>query len=198
MEPSSGLPQDIDQQSLFCNSSALIAITSPPIPSALCVSQNQPLKEEPVTQLSPCVKPNTLNLQSQVALQTSTQLCPPVQTNNNQVLSGTAASSSGSICNANYGSSPALASTATAISATTQAATAFSGSSVGHHNLQQHHRLHTVGAPVLGHQNQHSQNAASTSNSASFPAGGGGQQTQPQAIEKLSRPMAFDKVSVLI
>lgn len=194
MEPSSGLPQDIDQQSLFCNSSALMAITSPPIPSALCVSQNQPLKEEPVTQLSPCVKPNTLNLQSQVALQTSTQLCPPVQSNNNQVLSGTAASSSG-ICNANYGSSPALASTATAISATTQAATAFSGSSVGHHNLQQHHRLHTVGAPVLGHQNQHSQNAASTSNSASFPAGGGGQQTQPQAIEKLSRPMAFDKVS---
>lgn len=191
MEPSSGLPED--EQPLFCNSSALVAEISSPTSSGLCVLQHQPHKEKHGTQLSPCVKPNTLNFQSQISLQTSTQLFPSVQANNNQIIFGTA--SNGGIGSENYESRPASDSTATAISATTQAASAFSRSSLGHHHLKQHPDMHQVGASVIAPQNQYCDNSAPCKNSTFFPAAGFAQQTHPQAIETLSRPMAFDKVS---
>lgn len=184
MEPSSGLPQD--QQPLFSNSTTLVAEKS-------SEPQHQPLMEEQGTQLLPCVKQNTLDSQSQNSLQTSTQLFPSVQSNNNKIILATASSSG--IGNANNESICALDSTATAISATTQTATAYSGSSLGHHHLQQHNNMHQVGAHILASQNQHCENSASCRNSTIFPTAGFAQQTQPQAIEKLSRPMAFDKVS---
>lgn len=179
MEPSSGLPQD--QQPLFSNSSALVAEKS-------SGPQHQPLMEEQGTQLLPCVKQNTLDVQSQISLQTSTQLFPSVQSNNNKIVFATTSSSG--IGNANNESSPALTFTATTISATTQTATPFSVRSLGHHRLQQHNNMHQVGVHILASQNRHCENSTSCRNSPGFV-----QQTQPQAIEKLSRPMAFDKVS---
>lgn len=105
--------------------------------------------------------------------------------------------------------SPALASTAIAISGTTQAATAFSGSAVGvqhtpHHQHPPHHQPHHP--PHQMHHFPHHQPQAygahnsstnssllggiSSSSSSSTSVGG-----QQQTIEKLARPMAFDKVS---
>ncbi|XP_043659403.1 uncharacterized protein LOC122624040 isoform X1 [Drosophila teissieri] len=145
---------------------------------------------------------------------------------NSTVATATATATSSSSGNANSGSSPALASTATAISATTQAATAFSGSSVGHHHLQHHHQHTHPHAPQQSQSQSHSQphpqhqhqlqqphptTAPSTapqshhhgSISVSGSGGGllgssGGSGNQQQAIEKLSRPMAFDKMEMLV
>nr|XP_036221214.1 uncharacterized protein LOC106627025 isoform X3 [Bactrocera oleae]XP_036221215.1 uncharacterized protein LOC106627025 isoform X3 [Bactrocera oleae] len=108
--------------------------------------------------------------------------------------------------------SPALASTAIAISGTTQAATAFSGSAVGvqhtpHHQHPPHHQPHHP--PHQMHHFPHHQPQAygahnsstnssllggiSSSSSSSTSVGG-----QQQTIEKLARPMAFDKMEALV
>ncbi|XP_039961051.1 uncharacterized protein LOC120775105 isoform X1 [Bactrocera tryoni] len=108
--------------------------------------------------------------------------------------------------------SPALASAAIAISGTTQAATAFSGSAVGvqhtpHHQHPPHHH-----PPHPTHQMHHlphhqpqtygAHNSSTTSSlfggisaSSSSSTSVGGQQ---QTIEKLARPMAFDKMEALV
>uniref|UniRef100_A0A0A1WP13 Regulator of G-protein signaling 7 n=1 Tax=Zeugodacus cucurbitae TaxID=28588 RepID=A0A0A1WP13_ZEUCU len=101
--------------------------------------------------------------------------------------------------------SPALASAAIAISGTTQAATAFSGSAVGvqhtPHHLPPHHHPHHP-----PHQMHHQPYGAHNSSTSSSLLGGisastssstsvGGQQ---QTIEKLARPMAFDKMEALV
>lgn len=100
---------------------------------------------------------------------------------------------------------PAFAVAATAYSATTQAATAFSGSSIGH-PLTKQHRL-----PVPAASSSHQIETPPTSNlhrSITISGGGGGDGAsccslsegatstgqQQQSMEKLSRPMAFDKV----
>ncbi|XP_017852361.1 uncharacterized protein LOC108606606 isoform X2 [Drosophila busckii] len=97
------------------------------------------------------------------------------------------------------GCSPALAATATAISATTQAATAFSGSSVGHHHAQHHmhhghpqHPQHPHPQHLMAGHPRH-QHHGSISSASGLLA------TNPQqTIEKLSRPMAFDKMEMLV
>lgn len=106
---------------------------------------------------------------------------------------------------------PAFASTATTYSATTQAATAFSGSSIGH-ALVKHHG---TTQPQQQHLHHHQQQHSNSSGSSPSQHGGGGSTTsssssssstlqsatstssatsQQQTLEKLSRPMAFDKV----
>ncbi|KAM7349593.1 uncharacterized protein ACRADG_008463 isoform 2-T2 [Cochliomyia hominivorax] len=121
---------------------------------------------------------------------------------------------------------PVLASTATTYSATTQAATAFSGSSIGH-ALVKYHGTTTTSNPLQGQQQQqqhhhhhHHQQQQHSNSSGSSPSQHGGsttsssssssttlqsatstgsaQQQQQQTLEKLSRPMAFDKMEALV
>ncbi|XP_046801736.1 uncharacterized protein LOC111676001 isoform X2 [Lucilia cuprina] len=102
---------------------------------------------------------------------------------------------------------PAFATTATTYSATTQAATAFSGSSIGH-ALVKHHGTTN---PLPGQQQQSnssgsspSQHGSTTSSSSSSSTtlqsatSAGSAQSQQQTLEKLSRPMAFDKMEALV
>lgn len=224
MEPPGGVPPDRDRQLVLRNqSTALIpvVVTSVPAPTTATAGTLLPtLTPTPSTQAPACVKPTSLSLQPHAVIQAMQQFSPSAAGNNNPAaapttgapVAGSVLATSGSSGNANS-TSPALASTATAISATTQAATAFSGSSVGHHHLQHHQHPHQQ------HPHQKPQPAAVTapnaaphhgsisgigpapvagSGSGLLGSGGSGGGNQQQTIEKLSRPMAFDKVSSLI
>ncbi|XP_059223353.1 uncharacterized protein LOC106081189 [Stomoxys calcitrans] len=105
---------------------------------------------------------------------------------------------------------PAFASTATAYSATTQAATAFSGTSIGHALIKHHGgggvQHHTAAlppnsgasatVPTSGAGGSSSSSSSSTTlQSTTSTASGSNQQ---QTLEKLSRPMAFDKMESLV
>ncbi|XP_034671198.1 uncharacterized protein LOC117903355 isoform X2 [Drosophila subobscura] len=205
----------------------IVVAVSTPSPQQQQQQQQQQSSSSQSTHLSQSIKPTTLSLQPH-GVPHATQLSPSVAANNNAATASAAASvaatSSGS-GNANSGNSPALASTATAISATTQAATAFSGSSVGHHHLPQHHQhshtqsqsqsqpvthqqlLHALpAATAAGSTATHHQHHSSISGqggllgtvSGSGSGSGSGSSSQQQTIEKLSRPMAFDKMEVLV
>ncbi|XP_041451362.1 uncharacterized protein LOC111082044 isoform X2 [Drosophila obscura] len=223
MEPPGGVPPDKDRQLVLRNTaqsaqSALVPI----VVAAPVTSSPQQQSSSQSTHLSQSIKPTTLSLQPHgvvhaTATQQQQQLSPSAAANNNAATAATATSSGSG--NANSGNSPALASTATAISATTQAATAFSGSSVGHHHLQHHQHPHAQTQPVTHQQLLHALPAASAAtasashhhhhSSISGPGGSGsggllgagsgsGSGSQQQTIEKLSRPMAFDKMEVLV
>ncbi|XP_039496991.1 uncharacterized protein LOC120455151 isoform X1 [Drosophila santomea] len=223
MEPPGGVPPDRDRQLVLRNqSAALVPVVVSAPPTATGAITPTPTTQPPAqAQLSLVPsKPTSLSLQPHVVLQAMQQLSPSAGGGNNNANStvATAAATSSSSGNANSGSSPALASTATAISATTQAATAFSGSSVGHHHLQHHHQHTHPHAPQQSQPHTHPQHqlqqphpasASSTaphhhgSISVSGSGGGllgssGGSGNQQQAIEKLSRPMAFDKMEMLV
>ncbi|XP_043063309.1 uncharacterized protein LOC108087590 isoform X2 [Drosophila ficusphila] len=221
MEPPGGLPPDRDRQLVLRNqSSALVPLVVatpahpsgagvPPTTATTTTANPQPSGTATATQPS---KPTSLSLQPHAVLQAMQQLSPSGAGGNNNASTGggatTGGATSSSSGNANSGSSPALASTATAISATTQAATAFSGSSVGHHHLQQQPHHHhpsshpaaataaatSVAVPVTHHQHHGSISMAAGSGGLI----GSGSGSQQQAIEKLSRPMAFDKMEMLV
>ncbi|KAH8367883.1 hypothetical protein KR084_003904 [Drosophila pseudotakahashii] len=206
MEPPGGLPPDRDRQLVLRNQSAALVpvVVSAPPPLQASATTGPPTTPSPQPS-----KPTSLSLQPHGALlQAMQQLSPSAGGGNNNAAAVATATSSSS-GNANSGTSPALASTATAISATTQAATAFSGSSVGHHHLQHHHQQHPH-VPQQQQQPLHPANAPSTaavphhgSISVTGSSGGligssGSSGNQQQAIEKLSRPMAFDKMEMLV
>ncbi|XP_041630641.1 uncharacterized protein [Drosophila kikkawai] len=219
MEPPGGVPPDRDRQLVLRNpSSALVpVVVSAPVAAA---APNPTPQQPPPPPLSSSqyAKPTSLNLQPHTVLQAMQQLSPSAAGNNNASAAGTtAAATSSSSGNANSGNSPALASTATAISATTQAATAFSGSSVGHHHLQHHqhtqhtHLQHTQQQSQAGvgggtatapstttSLHQHHGSISGTGAGSGGLIGGGGGGNQQQTIEKLSRPMAFDKMEMLV
>ncbi|KAH8287232.1 hypothetical protein KR054_004712 [Drosophila jambulina] len=223
MEPPGGVPPDRDRQLVLRNpSSALVpVVVSAPVasgPTAAAAPNPTPQQQQPPPPLSSSqyAKPTSLNLQPHTVLQAMQQLSPSAAGNNNAsaAAAGTTAATSSSSGNANSGSSPALASTATAISATTQAATAFSGSSVGHHHLQHHqHPQHThlqhpqqshaaaggaATAPSTASLHQHHGSISGTVTGGGLIGSGGGSGNQQQTIEKLSRPMAFDKMEMLV
>ncbi|XP_017068372.1 uncharacterized protein LOC108106035 isoform X2 [Drosophila eugracilis] len=224
MEPPGGVPPDRDRQLVLRNQSAALvpvvvsapppllppltttgsgAITPSPQPTATSLLQSQSQPPAPS-------KPTSLSLQPHAVLQAMQQLSPSAGGNNNATSTVATAATSSSSGNANSGSSPALASTATAISATTQAATAFSGSSVGHHHLQHHHQHphppqqqlqqpHTANAPSSAPQTHgHHGSISVTGTGGGLIGSSGGSGNQQQAIEKLSRPMAFDKMEMLV
>ncbi|KPU74736.1 uncharacterized protein Dana_GF19134, isoform C [Drosophila ananassae] len=219
MEPPGGVPPDRDRQLVLRNqSTALIpvVVTSVPAPTTASAGTLIPTPSPtPSTQTPVCVKPTSLSLQPHAVIQAMQQFSPSAAGNNNPAaapttgapVAGSVLATSGSSGNANS-TSPALASTATAISATTQAATAFSGSSVGHHHLQHHQHPHqkpqpaAVTAPNAAphHGSISGIGPASVAGSGSGLLGSGGSAgaTQQQAIEKLSRPMAFDKMEMLV
>ncbi|EDV99856.1 GH12547 [Drosophila grimshawi] len=190
MEPPGGLPPDRDQQLVLRN----LVNATPSTSATVQQAQSQPLPPEQLVQIPQCVKPTTLSLQPLIAPQATAQLFPSTQINNNLGTIATLTSYAGG----HSGSSPALASAATTINAATQAATAFSGSSMGHHHPQHHHHLHQHQAASVGSnasQHHHHQGSAST---APISAGAPIQQPAQQTIDKLSRPMAFDKMEVLV
>ncbi|XP_073833735.1 uncharacterized protein isoform X2 [Musca autumnalis] len=97
---------------------------------------------------------------------------------------------------------PAFATTATAYSATTQAATAFSGSSIGHALVKHHggptHQIsqsNSSGSSSSQHGGSSSSSSSTTLQSTTSTGSGS---TQQQTLEKLSRPMAFDKMEALV
>ncbi|XP_075158342.1 uncharacterized protein LOC142231601 [Haematobia irritans] len=100
---------------------------------------------------------------------------------------------------------PAFASTATTYSATTQAATAFSGTSIGHALIKHHgggatthsNSSGTAAAPQH-HVGGSSSSSSSTTLQSTTSAGSGTSSSQQQTLEKLSRPMAFDKMESLV
>ncbi|XP_034475001.1 uncharacterized protein LOC117782127 isoform X2 [Drosophila innubila] len=185
MEPTGGLPPDRHRQLVLCNRATEIDVITPPTLTEQ--SQAQKLQQQ-------YVKPTTLSLQPLIALQASAQVFPPIQTSNN--LKTLEKVSSACKSNAACGSSTALASTATAISATTQAATAFSASSVGLHH-QHHHHQQVAAVSAAKAQCPVGSICGSSSYSSSTPFCAT-TLTQAQTIEKLSRPMAFDKMEVLV
>uniref|UniRef100_A0A1I8MRN3 Regulator of G protein signaling n=1 Tax=Musca domestica TaxID=7370 RepID=A0A1I8MRN3_MUSDO len=91
---------------------------------------------------------------------------------------------------------PAFASTATTYSATTQAATAFSGASIGHALIKHHGGPAHHGSQSLQSNSSGSSSSSSTTLQSSTSSGSGA--TQQQTLEKLSRPMAFDKMEALV
>ncbi|XP_016986729.1 uncharacterized protein LOC108049866 isoform X2 [Drosophila rhopaloa] len=212
MEPPGGVPPDRDRQLVLRNQSAAlvpVVVSAPTAPGAITPSPQPPAPQASSSSSLLPSKPTSLSLQPHAVLQAMQQLSPSAGGNNNATVATATSSSSG---NANSGNSPALASTATAISATTQAATAFSGSSVGHHHPQHHHQHPHPHAPPPQLQQPHpTATAASTapqthhhgSISGTGSGGGligssGGSGNPQQAIEKLSRPMAFDKMEMLV
>ncbi|XP_037727790.1 uncharacterized protein LOC119558357 isoform X2 [Drosophila subpulchrella] len=209
MEPSGGVPPDRDRQLVLRNQSAALVpviVSAPPSGPGATTPNPQPSSQSQASPLPS--KPTSLSLQPHAVLQAMQQLSPSAGGNNNAT-SAVATATSSSSGNANSGSSPALASTATAISATTQAATAFSGSSVGHHHPQHHHQHphapqqqqqqpHPTNAPSTAPQAHHHGSISVTGSSGGLIGSSGGSGNQQQAIEKLSRPMAFDKMEMLV
>ncbi|EDW82823.2 uncharacterized protein Dwil_GK10200 [Drosophila willistoni] len=222
MEPPGGLPPERDRQLVLANNST--ALVPVPIANQLAIVPASQQQQHQSVRLPQCIKPTTLSLQPQAATSGTVAAASSVH---QQQLSPSAAAAAAAAAgnnnpatssgsgNANSGTSPALASTATAISATTQAATAFSGSSVGHHHLQHHHPHHpaqqqqstaSTTAPTHHHPQQHpphhhhhgSVSGTGAALLGSTGSGGGSQQQQQQTIEKLSRPMAFDKMELLV
>nr|XP_036676013.1 uncharacterized protein LOC108004844 isoform X1 [Drosophila suzukii]XP_036676014.1 uncharacterized protein LOC108004844 isoform X1 [Drosophila suzukii] len=209
MEPPGGVPPDRDRQLVLRNQSAALVpviVSAPPSGPGATTPNPQPPAQSQASPLPS--KPTSLSLQPHAVLQAMQQLSPSAGGNNNAT-SAVATATSSSSGNANSGSSPALASTATAISATTQAATAFSGSSVGHHHPQHHHQHphapqqqqqqpHPTNAPSTAPQAHHHGSISITGSSGGLIGSSGGSGNQQQAIEKLSRPMAFDKMEMLV
>nr|NP_573328.2 uncharacterized protein Dmel_CG42450, isoform A [Drosophila melanogaster]AAF48890.2 uncharacterized protein Dmel_CG42450, isoform A [Drosophila melanogaster] len=221
MEPPGGVPPDRDRQLVLRNQSAALVpvVVSAPATGPGATTPNPQSSAQAQLSLVPS-KPTSLSLQPHAVLQAMQQLSPSAGGNNNASSTAATATSSSS-GNANSGSSPALASTATAISATTQAATAFSGSSVGHHHLQHHHQHthphapqqsqsqqpqpqhqlqqpHPAGAPSSATQSHHHGSISVSGSGGGLLGSSGGSGNQQQAIEKLSRPMAFDKMEMLV
>ncbi|KAI8034598.1 hypothetical protein M5D96_012652 [Drosophila gunungcola] len=219
MEPPGGVPPDRDRQLVLRHQNqpaALVpVVVSAPAPASAPTAPGATISaaspQPPATSLLPS-KPTSLSLQPHAVLHAMQQLSPSAGGggggggggNNNATVAMATSSSSG---NANSGSSPALASTATAISATTQAATAFSGSSVGHHHLQHHHQhphppqlqpTQPHPAPTAASQTQHHGSISGTGSAGGLIGSSGGSAHPQQAIEKLSRPMAFDKMEMLV
>ncbi|XP_032580531.1 uncharacterized protein LOC6614910 isoform X1 [Drosophila sechellia] len=219
MEPPGGVPPDRDRQLVLRNQSAALVpvVVSAPATGPGAAPNPQPPAQAQLS-LVPS-KPTSLSLQPHAVLQAMQQLSPSAGGNNNASSTAATATSSSS-GNANSGSSPALASTATAISATTQAATAFSGSSVGHHHLQHHHQHthphapqqsqsqpqpqhqrqqpHPASVPSAAPQSHHHGSISVSGSGGGLLGSSGGSGNQQQAIEKLSRPMAFDKMEMLV
>ncbi|KAL7742642.1 hypothetical protein ACLKA6_002008 [Drosophila palustris] len=184
MEPPGGLPPDGDRQCVLQNQAPHIDVATLP---ALTEQAQKPQQQYD--------KPTNLSLQPLIALQTSAQVISPTQVNNNLKILETVVSS-GSKSAASCGSIPTLASSVTAISATTHAATAFSGSSVGHHHPHHHHQQVPAGLVATApHQVGSTCGPGSYSSSTPFSST---PLPQAQAIEKLSRPMAFDKMEILV
>ncbi|KAH8272731.1 hypothetical protein KR026_006960 [Drosophila bipectinata] len=212
MEPPGGVPPDRDRQLVLrSQSTALVpvVVTSVPAPAPATASAGTILPTPTPTlstQAPVCVKPTSLSLQPHAVIQAMQQFSPSAAGNNNPAAAPVLATS-GSSGNANS-TSPALASTATAISATTQAATAFSGSSVGHHHLQHHQHPHQKTLPAAATAPNAAPHHGSISGIAPAPVAGSGSGllgsgssgggNQQQTIEKLSRPMAFDKMEMLV
>ncbi|XP_044252146.1 uncharacterized protein [Drosophila takahashii] len=209
MEPPGGLPPDRDRQLVLRNQSAalvpVVVSAPPPAPQPQQATATTGPSTTPTPQPS---KPTSLSLQPHGALlQAMQQLSPSAGGGNNNAATAVATATSSSSGNANSGTSPALASTATAISATTQAATAFSGSSVGHHHLQHHHQQHphapqqqpsTAAVTQAHHHGSISVTGSSSGGGGLIGSSGSSSGNQQQAIEKLSRPMAFDKMEMLV
>ncbi|XP_054727371.1 uncharacterized protein LOC129237029 isoform X1 [Anastrepha obliqua] len=220
MEPPGGLPPDRDRQLVLRpqqQQQQLVPLL-PQVKPTLALNIQQ--QQEAPTTIATSPAAAATHASSSAATNASAN-APSINTTNalvlvtsSDVVCVTAASNS----TAATSTGPALASAAIAISGTTQAATAFSGSAVGvqnhpHHHHQPHHQHSTQHQPHLQHPHhthhlphQQSQpygghNSSSTSSllggisSGSSSTSGSGQQ---QTIEKLSRPMAFDKMETLV
>ncbi|XP_067642241.1 uncharacterized protein [Eurosta solidaginis] len=211
MEPPGGCPPDRDRQ-VVLRPQQLVPLGAQVKPT-LTLNLPQQQQTLPIIATSPaaCAAVATSsNTLSDVSINTTSS---HLHASSGNVVSSTAAGSSGGTAS----TSPAFASAATALSATTQAATAFSGSSVGvqlpsqhqHYPLQQQHSiqqpLHARATHHLTHQQSQSFGGHNSTSSASSLIGGissSGSSTsgagQQQTIEKLSRPMAFDKMEALV
>uniref|UniRef100_W8AZL5 Regulator of G-protein signaling 7 n=1 Tax=Ceratitis capitata TaxID=7213 RepID=W8AZL5_CERCA len=217
MEPPGGIPPDRDRQlvlrpqlSQSQQHQQLVPLVSQVKPK---LALNLYEKEQPSTSniaISPAIPEatsaeNAAPTSSSVASINTTNALVLVSTG--KVVSVIAAGTGSS--NTTTSTSPAMATAAVAISGTTQAATAFSGSAVGvqltphhHHPTHHHHPPHPNHPP---HHQSQPYSAAHNSSSTSSLLGGissGGSSSSvgghQQTIEKLARPMAFDKMETLM
>ncbi|XP_030079592.1 uncharacterized protein LOC111598378 isoform X3 [Drosophila hydei] len=176
MEPPSRLQPKREQQLVLC--SPFITVETLPTSATEHHIQTQKQTQEHVVRISQYTKSSPPLISRQTFMQPSTQKNLGTLTTVNRSTTN----------NTNDESSPALASTAATIKATTQAATGFSGSSLGHNYRQHHHQTH--------HQQPGLNNHPSHGSDTGFS--GFSQLAHQQTIEKLSRPMAFDKMEVLV
>ncbi|KAH8385732.1 hypothetical protein KR093_008720 [Drosophila rubida] len=204
MEPPDlpGLQPSRNQQLISCNESS----PNVDVTTSSTISKEPQIKNQKLQQY---MKPASLNLQPLLAFQATApaqeerqELPVHTQPKNNLIISTTTTTVIGrgkSSSNIHCASIPDLASTATAISATTQAATAFSGSAIGHHHPHQH--IHNQQLPASSTATTASHHHGSTCGSGSFGSSSpfcANQLPQPQTIDKLSRPMSFDKMEILV
>lgn len=180
MEPTGNTSPENERQMVPCNPA--IAVETPP---SITEHQTQPQQQTHAqfVRIPQCV--NTT-----ISQQLSGKFLPPTQLKNNVATLAVLTNSANN--NSNGERNSALVSTATVLNATTQAVAALSGSCLGHHHSQQHsHEEQPTGAAATAlHKHQHH-----GGDSMLLCVSGITQQPQQQTIDKLSRPMAFDKVS---
>ncbi|XP_030564430.1 uncharacterized protein LOC115765157 [Drosophila novamexicana] len=183
MEPTGNPSPENERQMVPCNPA--IAVETPP---SITEHQTQPQQQTHAqfVRIPQCVK-------TTISQQLSGKFLPPTQLKNNVATLAVLTNSANN--NSNGERNSALVSTTTVLNATTQAVAALSGSCLGHHHSQQHsHEEQPTGAAATAlHKHQHH-----GGDSMLLCVSGITQQPQQQTIDKLSRPMAFDKMEVLV
>ncbi|XP_017474605.1 PREDICTED: uncharacterized protein LOC108365155 isoform X1 [Rhagoletis zephyria] len=208
MEPPGGLPPDRDRQLVLRaqqqQQQQLVPLVSQVKPTlALNLQQQQQQQTHSTATTSPAAVGAAATVTATVSAASLNTTNALVRALSGDAVCVTAAGGSGVVP---ASTSPALATAAIAISGTTQAATVFSGSAVGvqhyhqpHHTPNHPHPPHTHHLPAHPLQPYGVQNSSSTSSllggisSGSCSTSSGG-----QTIEKLSRPMAFDKMETIV